>query len=192
MRRLPHSRLMVAGPSVSTHLRHAVERQHRAGRGGNERGGQRLRVGALAVGQAHHQREAALAFANFAHPLGADGFDDVEDVARRHAVARNGLRVHFDLQHGLAGELFAGDFAASGNVAQDLLHLVGELAQLLQIVAVDFDADVGADAGDQFVEAHFNRLAEGDSQAGDFDEELAHLLHQFGLGVGLLPLVCAV
>ena len=142
----------------------------------------------MAVRQPHHQREAPLAFANFPHALGADGFDDVEHVARGHAVARNGLRVHFHLQHRLAGELFAGHFTASGNVAQNLLHLVGEFAQLLQIVAVDFDADVGADAGHQLVEAHFNRLAEGDSQTGDFDEQFAHLLHQFGLGVRLLPL----
>ena len=43
--------------------------------------------------------------------------------------------------------------------------------------------------GDQLVHAHLDRLAERDPHPGDLGEQLLHLLDQFGLRAGLLPLL---
>ncbi len=48
---------------------------------------------ALALGQAHDQREAQLALDDLAQVFRADGLDDVHHGLRRDAVARQGILV---------------------------------------------------------------------------------------------------
>ena len=90
---------MVDGPSVSVDRGHAAERQDRPGGGGDERRRQGVRVGALAVGQPHHQREAPLALADLAHLRAAHRLDHGQHVAPGHAEARDRRRVDAHLQH---------------------------------------------------------------------------------------------
>ena len=79
---------------------------------------------------------------------------------------------------------------APANAAQHLLHLAAAAGAALQIVAIDLDADVGADAGDQLVHAHLDRLAERRPHArAPGRDSFAHLLGQLRLRARLLPLL---
>jgi hypothetical protein len=90
-------------------------------------------------------------------------------MARRHAVAGDGLRVHAHLQKGLPRQLLDTGFARSAHSSQHHLHFSAQSPQLLQVVAEDFDADVAPDARDQFIHAHLNGLAERRLEARHLD-----------------------
>ena len=65
---------------------------------------------------------------------------------------------------------------------QHRLHLTGQPQQRVEIVAENLDADVAADARDQFVEAHLDRLREFVGAARHVLDGPLDLLDEVGLG----------
>ncbi len=95
------------------------------------------------------------------------------------------------MQHGLAGDLFGGDVGGAGNLVEDAFDLFGLADQHVEIVAVELDGDVGADAGHHFVHPHLDRLEELQPLAGQVAEVPLDQRRQFGLRVRLFPLARA-
>ena len=114
--------------------------------------------GGLVV-EAHGEREAALALEHGPHDLpGPGGLDGVEHVAHRDAVAGAAVAVDADADHRQARRLLELHVGRAGDAGHDPRDLLALLAQRVEVVAEELDPHVGADAGDQLVEAHLDRL----------------------------------
>ncbi len=118
-------------------------------------------VAAQLFRHAHHKFEAPVAFEHL--PRGDAAQRDLHyflDVLNVQAVAGNGRAVDINGDHGHAGQLLDFDVRRAGHLAQFFCDLGGVLHECVQVVAVDFDGQVAADAGDEFVHAQLNGLAE--------------------------------
>ena len=117
------------------------------------------------------------------------GLDGVEHVSHRDAVAGAAVAVDLDPQHRQAGRLLQLHVGRPGHACHHARDLLALLAQGLEVVAEQLDADVGAHARDQLVEAHLDRLGEGEAHPRDgLAERVLHLLDQLALGPGRRPL----
>jgi len=65
-----------------------------------------------------------------------------------------------ELQDRLAGQLLDRDILTPRNQLHKHSYLFGFAFKQVQIVTEQLDADIGADAGDHFVDAHLDRLRE--------------------------------
>src|SRR5690606_38099411 len=122
------------------------ERQSRAGGGGNDGGGEGFGLGAVAIGQSQDEGEGSLLLEDFADVNAADGSDEGEDIIGGNAEARERGLIHFDAEGGLAGDLVGGDVGGAGNGEEDALNVIADADEFLEVVAVDHDAEIGADA----------------------------------------------
>src|SRR3546814_7736098 len=71
-------------------------------------------------------------------------------------------------------------------LAQDCSDLVRRVVHSIEIVTEDFDRDVTAHPGDQFVEAHLDRLGYLKRAARNAFEDCLHLCHEISLGQALV------
>ena len=125
-------------------------------------------IGAEVFREPDDEIEAAVAFENLAHRRAAESRrNQVLDVGDGEPVAGEGLAVEVDREHGETGGLLHLHIGGAGDGGEDGLDFAGGLGHDREVVAVDFDRDIGADAGDEFVEAHLDGLGELVVVAGD-------------------------
>ena len=72
------------------------------------------------------------------------------------------------------------------------MDFFGFFHQQVEIVAKELDGHVAADAGDHFVEPHFDRLGHGDPLAGQIAQRSPDQLGQFILSAGPFPLAAGL
>ena len=126
-------------------------------------------VGAEVFRETDHEVEATVAFVNLADGGAADGGgDELLDVGGGEAVAGEGFAVEAHGEHREAGGLLDFDVGGAGDGLEDGFDFAGGFVHHREIVAVDFHGDIGADAGDEFVETHLDGLRELVVVAGDF------------------------
>ena len=77
------------------------------------------------------------------------------------------LTIDRDGEHVHAGDLLGAHVLRAGDAAQRVHHVIGGLAELGEIVAVEVEREIGRDAGEQIVRVHLDRLAEREARAGD-------------------------
>lgn len=87
-------------------------------------------------------------------------------TARRDAVAGDGAAVELDLQHGSSRQLLDRYVGGAANRFQDRVDLHRLLLEDGEVVSVDLHADIGANAGDHLVDAHFDGLRGDGAHAG--------------------------
>lgn len=153
---------------------HAVGRRH-------QDLADRFGVGAIFFRQADHQRKAALTLVNFAHPRSAQRLYDVQHVAPRDSIARQGLFVDRDSHDRGMRKLVGNDVFRAGYRADGVRDLFGVIQQLVVILAEDLNSQVAADACDHLVDPLFDRLSEEHRHAGHPVDDLFHLRDQFVL-----------
>src|SRR3546814_5065970 len=74
------------------------------------------------------------------------------------AEPRHDVTARPDIQHRQAFSLLHPNIDSAFGLAQDCSDLVRRVVHSIEIVTEDFDRDVTAHPGDQFVEAHLDRL----------------------------------
>jgi hypothetical protein len=104
------------------------------------------------------KREAALALEHDADLAPADRRHHVEHVAGVDAVASDRAAIDADPQHRQAHGLLGLDVGGALHLRQHGHHLGRDALERRQVVAVDLERDVGADARDQLGHPELDRL----------------------------------
>src|SRR5262249_47498038 len=100
----------------------------------------RLHIAPIFGGQAHGQREIALAFVDARNLLAADrGLDDRIDITDGESVAGGGRPIDADDKIGLAEQVERGRVAHAANLSQLVLDLPRELLERFQLGAENLD-----------------------------------------------------
>ena len=142
------------------------------------------------VVKAHHEVEASLVFKHHASRLSGIGrADDGVEVAYVDAIAcyASAVVVHHELRQ--ANGLFDDDVGGARHLFHILCRLFCLGVQLVHILAVEFDGDVGLCAGHEFVEAQLNGLAEVKLRSLHLFQCRLHLLHHLGAARRRCPLL---
>ena len=133
---------------------------------------------AEAAGVADPHGEPLAAFDRRRDRLAAQGhLDHVPDIADVHAVAGGAVAIGPDLQVALALALVGKDVHRPRHAPQGLGHLLGNLLDLVEVVAEDLHADHRPHAGGQHVDAIDDRLRPDVGPAGHADDAV-HLLRR--------------
>ncbi len=141
-------------------------------------------VEALRLRQTHHDIVAFAAVDQRAGFFAAKGgADHGVDFVGVQVEPLQGFALRGDFEHRHAAECLKLHVASARHAAQQVAGFRREALQLGVIVAVDFQRQVGACAGHNFVEPHLDRLGEEIRLARCGGHEfLAHELDQLGLG----------
>ena len=110
--------------------------------------------------------------------------DHLLHIRNIQPVCERRRAVHVDVQYGQALGLIHLHFCRAGHGLQNRGDLPGGLLHLLHVVTVDFYRDIPAHSGDQFVEAHLNRLREFVVIAGQLFDGQFNQPHQRRLSAG--------
>ena len=166
------------GPHGHAHARQLGERNLGAGGGGDQDALEHLRFVAQLAGIAHVDGKALAPFDGAGDVLAADGgFDHVLDVAHREPIAGHGAAVDFEVVEVPAHHPLGVDVARAGDVLERPFHLFANFLDHLQVGAEDFDADRGADAGSQHVDAPLDGHGPGVGDAGNLQGGI-HLIDE--------------
>src|ERR1700730_10832 len=112
--------------------------------------------------------EAAVTLKHPPRVLAADrDFDEVLNIAHVDPVARQGLTVQLDGEHGQSQGLFCFHICGSRHFLQDGLYPRRGLDEFIQIIAEYLDANIAADTSYRFVHALLDRLREPINGSGD-------------------------
>src|SRR6185503_18662933 len=93
---------------------------------------------------------------------GKDRFNKIVNILNVQAVTRDSRAIsnHSDLWQSGGG--FSFGFNCPTHRGQHALYFLGLSSQRFEIVAKEFDGNVTARAGNQFINTHFNRLHESE------------------------------
>ena len=139
------------------------------------------------VRKSNHEGKSIRPVHVFADRFGPEAFDEVEYGPNGHSCPREFTLLDFHLQHRLARYRLGREVGDAGNVLHHLLNLFGLGLEDIKVVSEHFYGQVGADAGDHFVNAEFDGLGEGNFLPGQGAEEFIHQLRQLRLRRGLRP-----
>src|SRR5262249_46697889 len=117
-------------------------------------------------------------------PAAEGDLDGILDVADADAVACRLHPVDLDLQIALAHDGLGDHILCAPDWLQDLLDLFAHLVNSLQVRAENLDADLGAHAGREHVDAVGNGLGPDVAPTGDLHHGI-DFLHQVPFRTGL-------
>ena len=153
-------------------------------RGRHEDGGDRLRGVPVLLGIAHEDLESTDALEDLAGGLASDRSpDDVLHLLDVDSPTGHRLAIHPDEQLRGAGDLIGLDVGRAANLANHGSDLVRLFLEHLEIVAEELDGELGANALEQLVDRHLDRLREVREHARNLSEVLPDDVLELGLGV---------
>ena len=161
----------LVGVVLQAELGQVFQRDHPALGVGDLERADGLEVIPVSTTEANLECEAPLPFHHLADDLATQSGDGVEHIRGADLIAGDALAVDLDAQEGQSTHDLCLHSGRPRDRAENLRDRAGQLLQNLEVVAIDPDAKIGADAREQLVEPQLDRLAE--AMEGPRDDSLA-------------------